>query len=91
MVTLVIEHGVEEFDAWKRVFDEHGVVRKEHGCISEELFRNENVIMNVMRWPTRAAAESFIADPSLPEAMQRAGVTGEPRIMFWDTVQTTEF
>jgi quinol monooxygenase YgiN len=94
MVTLVIEHGTENYDAWKRVFDEHGVSRKEHGCISEELFRSDDdplLIMNVMRWPSRAAADSFLADPSLGEAMHRAGVTGQPRITFWDTAQTTEF
>jgi quinol monooxygenase YgiN len=94
MVTLVIEHGLEEWDAWKGVFDEHAASRKEHGCIREELFRagdGANVILNVMRWPDRASAEGFLADPSLAEAMARAGVTGEPRITFWNTVETTEF
>src|SRR5215472_9755112 len=92
MVTLVIEHGLQEWGAWKAVFDEHGAARKEHGCITEELFRaegDEHTIMNVMRWPDRASAESFLADPSLAEAMARAGVTGEPRFTFWETVETT--
>jgi hypothetical protein len=49
--------------------------------IREELFQaagDENTIMNVMRRPDRGSAESFLADPSLPEAMARAGVTGTP-------------
>ena len=94
MVTLVIEHGLADWGAWKRVFDEHATSRKEHGCIREELFRSasdENTIMNVMRWPDRRSADSFLADASLPGAMSRAGVSGTPRITFWETVETTDF
>jgi hypothetical protein len=47
--------------------------------------------MNVMRWPDRVVAESFLADPSLAEAFVRAGVTGRPRVTFWDSFETTEF
>jgi quinol monooxygenase YgiN len=94
MVTLVIEHGMADWAAWKQVFDEHATTRKAHGCIGEELFQAADGalrIMNVMRWPDQASAEGFIADPSLGEAMGRAGVTGEPRITFWQSVETTEF
>ena len=94
MVTLVIEHGMSDWAAWKRVFDEHATSRKEHGCVSEELFRRADgdlTIMNVMRWPDRAAAERFLADPSLGEAMGRAGVSGPPRITFWDSIETSQF
>lgn len=94
MVTVVIEHGLKEWGPWKRVFDEHAASRKAYGCISEELFRadgDEHTIMNVMRWPDRASAESFLADPSLADAFSRAGVTGAPRVTFWETVETSEF
>jgi hypothetical protein len=103
MVTVVIEHGIEDYEAWKRVFDEHAASRKQHGCVSEELFSaggggsagsgsgGGGTIMNVMRWPDRASAELFLHDPSLHEALTRAGVTGEPRVTFWDSVETTEF
>ena len=94
MVTLVIEHGIKDWGEWKRVFDEHATSRKEHGCVREELFRahgDDHTMMNVMRWPDRASAESFLADPSLAEAFGRAGVTGEPRVTFWESVETTEF
>ena len=94
MVTLVIEHGVGDWGAWKAVFDEHASSRKAHGCVREELFRTADeppTIMNVMRWPDRESAQAFLADPSLPEAFARAGVTGEPRVTFWDSVETSEF
>jgi quinol monooxygenase YgiN len=94
MVTVVIEHGLKDWGAWKRVFDEHAASRKQYGCLREELFRahgDEHTIMNVMRWPDRASAESFLADPSLADAFGRAGVTGAPRFTFWETVETIEF
>jgi quinol monooxygenase YgiN len=94
MVTMVIEHELADWALWKPVFDEHAAVRKQHGCVREELLRGaggENRIMNVMRWPDRAAAEAFLTDPSLADAFGRAGVVGEPRVSFWDTVETTEF
>jgi|1186.fasta_scaffold1021458_2 quinol monooxygenase YgiN len=91
--TLVITHEVADYDAWHRVFTEHATVRKEHGCSSEELFRNPkhpNEVMNVMRFPGRENVEAFLADPSLQEAMGRAGVVGTPRIEFWESVQQVE-
>jgi quinol monooxygenase YgiN len=92
--TLVITHDVADYDAWYRVFTEHAAVRKEHGCLSEELFRNPeqpNEVMNVMRFPSREDVESFLADPSLQEAMTRAGVVGTPGIRFWESVQQVQF
>ena len=94
MVTVVIEHGLQDWGAWKAVFDEHAASRKAHGCIREELFRaagDEHTIMNVMRWPDRAAADAFRSDPSLADAFGRAGVTGTPRVTFWESVETSEF
>lgn len=92
MVTLVIEHGISDWDLWKPVFDEHAAVRVQHGCIREELFRSPDgkTIHNVMQWPDRASAEAFLADPSLPEAFARAGVVGEPHASFWESVERNE-
>jgi quinol monooxygenase YgiN len=92
--TLAVTHAVADYDAWHAVFTEHATSRKEHGCLSEELYadpKDPNLLMNLMRFPTRAEAEGFLADPSLHEAMSRAGVVGQPRIEIWTTVQTVEF
>lgn len=92
--TLAVTHTVADYDAWYAVFTEHATVRKEHGCQSEELFAHPSEpdrVMNLMRFPTLAAVDSFLSDPSLQEAMTRAGVVGEPRIEIWTSVQTVEF
>jgi quinol monooxygenase YgiN len=86
--TLIVEHPVRDYDAWRPVFDEHGVSRKEHGCTSERVYRaadDPNAICVVMTYPSRAHIEAFVADPSLQAAMSRAGVTAAPMIHLADS------
>ena len=80
-VILVIHHWVDDAEAWKPVFDEHEAVRRSHGATEHRLFQDPlqpNRIVVHVDFPTEAAATSFAADPSLPEAMARGGVQGEP-------------
>jgi quinol monooxygenase YgiN len=80
-VTLVIHHRVRDFGAWKPVFDEHEDVRRGHGEIEHRVYQGygdpESVIVH-NDFPSREAAEAFMADPSLADAMERAGVEGRP-------------
>jgi hypothetical protein len=81
MVILVVHHFVKDFDAWKPVFDEHEGVRREHEAIEHRVYRdpgNGNRVVVHIDFPTIEAARAFAADPSLPEAMERGGVEGEP-------------
>ena len=82
-VTMAVHHRVRDYEAWKRVFDEHEDVRRSYGQLEHRIYHPlgdplQLVVHN--DFPTVQAAESFGADPSLPEAMQRAGVEGEPGI-----------
>jgi len=82
-VTLAVHHRVGDYEEWKRVFDEHESVRRDHGQLEHRIYHPlgdplQLVVHN--DFPTVEAAESFGADPSLPEAMARAGVEGEPVI-----------
>ena len=83
MVTLVVHHWVRDFAAWKPVFDEHEDVRRSHGEVEHRIYQdihkpNRVVIHN--DFPSEEAARAFMTDPSLPEAMERGGVEGEPGI-----------
>ena len=80
---IIVQHTVRDYDAWKRVFDEHETVRRQHGATGHQLYRgaddpNEVTIVNY--FPSREQAEAFATDPSLKEAMERGGVIGEPRV-----------
>ena len=83
MALLVIHHRVRDFDAWKPVFDEQEAARKEHGGRRHWLYQSVddgNDVTVAIEFASREGAEAFVADPSLRQAMERAGVEGEPGI-----------
>jgi quinol monooxygenase YgiN len=85
MIIVVVQHDATDYDTWRPVFDEHGAARQTHGCISERVYRavdDPNSIAIVMEWPSKEAAEGFMADPTLGEAMARGGILGPPTITF---------
>jgi quinol monooxygenase YgiN len=90
MVTLVVHHRVRDYDAWKTVFEEHEAVRRSHGQIEHRVYRdihdpNRVVVHN--DFPSEEAARSLLEDPSLKEAMERAGVEGEPGMSFMERAE----
>jgi quinol monooxygenase YgiN len=83
MVILVVHHWVRDFASWKPVFDEHEEVRRGHGEVEHRVYQdihNPNRVVIHNDFPGEDSARSFMADPSLPEAMERGGVEGEPGI-----------
>ena len=82
-VTAAVHHKVRDYAAWKTVFDEHEAVRRSHGQLEHRLYHAADDPLRLVvhnDFPTPADAEAFTHDPSLPEAMARAGVEGEPSI-----------
>jgi quinol monooxygenase YgiN len=81
MVTLVVFHHVHDYSTWKPVFDEHEAVRRSHGAVAHRVYRgvdDPNRVIVHNDFPSEDAARALMADPSLPAAMERAGVTDEP-------------
>jgi quinol monooxygenase YgiN len=90
MVTLVVHHRVRDYDSWKVVFDEHEPTRRSHGEIEHRIYRdvhdpNRVVVHN--DFPSEEAARGFLDDPSLAEAMERAGVEGDPGMSFMERAE----
>jgi quinol monooxygenase YgiN len=91
MTTMIVRHRVADFDTWKPAYDDHEASRREHGCQSAAVLRDPadgNDVTIVMTYPSAAAAQAFLDDPSLAEAMSRAGVTGPPEIRLLDETET---
>ena len=87
MTTVAVRHRVADFETWLVTYKEHGAVREQLGCTADEVLRGEedpNEVLVLTHWPTADAAHAFATDPSLPEAMKKAGVISEPRIEFYE-------
>jgi quinol monooxygenase YgiN len=91
---VIVQHTVRDYDAWKAVFDEHQAVRTRHGATGHWLYRgaddpNEVTVLN--QFPSKGQAEAFAADPSLKEAMERGGVTSEPRVSWVEETEAVDY
>jgi len=94
MTIVRVIHHVRDFEAWKPVFDQHQAVREQHGAEGHALFRDSsdpNLITVVNRFATAEGAHAFAQHPSLPEAMQRAGVDSQPGIAFLEMVEDVQY
>ena len=92
MFVLAIKHDVEDYERWKRVFDEFPP--GEGGAVFHRVNRlvdSPNTIAVVSGFQTADAANAFVNNPDLASAMQRAGVAGEPRIELYEEVEAVEY
>jgi len=87
MAVSVVLHRVNDFDAWREVYDSVAPLQAAGGVIAESVHRMagdpDNVLV-IHHFDSVETARSFFANPELLQAMQRGGVKGEPRIEFYD-------
>ena len=77
MQHVLIIHEVEDYPAWKAVFDQAAGIRKQAGEISYQLLRYENDTNNIVHfsaWASLASARSFFESQELVEIRIKAGV-----------------
>ena len=94
MVKVVVQHHVADYDAWYPVFTEHEAFRRKHGGSGHILLRSRedpNSILIVTDFATAEGAQAFMADPSLPEAMAKAGVDSEPKVQVFDEAESKAY
>ena len=89
MVHLHVQHKVEDYGKWKAVFDAQAPARKAAGGTGTEYILrnadNPNELVVVLEWDNLDNARQFSQSPELKEAMQNAGVTGMPEILFLES------
>ena len=81
--TLLVRHQVEDYAAWRSVYDSLDGLRKEHGCTGDEVMvdpADKQDVFIIHRFPTLGQAQSFAGSNELREGMSQAGVTSAPRI-----------
>jgi len=85
MSYMLAQHEVEDFAAWKAVFDSVADLRRTNGEKSAMILHdaeNPNKLTLLFEWDSIENARSYAQNPALKEAMQRAGVTGPPTFYF---------
>ena len=88
---IIVQHTVRDYDSWKPAFEEHESTRAKYGCTGYTIYRDAdspNDVTILMSWESRERAEEFFEDPSLREAMEKGGVTAEPRRTWLDEDET---
>jgi quinol monooxygenase YgiN len=88
VVRIFVRHRVADYAAWREVYDGIDQQRREFGVMDHAVYQALDDPNDVTVWhdfASRDAAESFATSPQLREAMQRAGVQGEPDIWFTTT------
>jgi hypothetical protein len=82
-VTAVVQHHVADYKVWREAYDEFGDVQKAGGVTRQSVYRSTDDPNNVLimhGFATTADAEKFLAGAELRDAMQQAGVQGQPRV-----------
>jgi quinol monooxygenase YgiN len=77
MQYVLIIHEVEDYLAWKQVFDKAATIRKEAGERSYQVLKYENSpnkIVHFSAWTSIAAAKRFFESPKLVKIRAEAGV-----------------
>ena len=85
MASMMVQHKVKDFAAWKTVFDSVAGFRKSSGELNDQIYHDAadpNRLTLIFKWDSLTNAEKFAHSPELRAAMEKAGVDGPPNISF---------
>jgi quinol monooxygenase YgiN len=81
--TLLVRHRVQDYGAWRAVYESVEGLRQQHGCTGANVMVDPGDKQDVFvlhQFPTVDQAQAFAGSSELRDAMGRAGVVGPPRI-----------
>ncbi len=85
MGAMIVRHSVRDYGAWRPVYDGHEAARTAAGLTNGRVYRSAedpSDILLLFDTADRRRAEEFGRSDDLREAMQRAGVVGQPEIRY---------
>lgn len=89
-VRLMVKHKVKDWDAWKKIFDEHKQTRSDAGLtdrvVAHTVGDNHHVTL-VFAVADMAKAKAFMNSKDLADRMKAGGVDGPPSFFFYRIVQ----
>ncbi|WP_341734873.1 antibiotic biosynthesis monooxygenase [Microcoleus sp. EPA2] len=90
MQYVLIIHEVENYAAWKSVFDRAASIRKEAGERSYQVLKYDNEpnkIVHFSAWTSIADAKAFFESPKLVKIREEAGVKA-PEFIYLDQLES---
>jgi quinol monooxygenase YgiN len=87
---VLIVHDVEDYPAWKAIFDDAAGIRREAGEIEYRLLAadtDERRVVHFSRWTSHEAARAFFESPRLVEIRRQAGVKA-PEFLYLNQIET---
>jgi quinol monooxygenase YgiN len=90
MPHVLIIHEVEDYQAWKKIFDNATTIRKEAGEIHYQVLKYEdnlNKIVHFSAWKSIADAKLFFESPQLIQIRIDAGVKS-PEFIYLEQLES---
>lgn len=90
MQYVLIIHEVENYEAWKQVFDRAQSIRKEAGERSYQVLKYDNEpnkIVHFSAWTSTTDARAFFESPALVKIREEAGVKA-PEFIYLDQLDS---
>jgi len=91
MVHMIIRHKVADYSRWKEAFDAHLNTRKAAGETDYRVLQSVDDPREVtifLDWDSLERARRFAGSEDLKQAMQKAGVVGDPDVRFLEDART---
>ncbi len=82
-VATLVAHRVADYDAWKKVFDDHLPARKKAGCLGHHINRgadDPNMVYIYCPATDVDKVRAFLDSPDLEQVMKNAGVEDPPTV-----------
>ena len=90
MPYLLVKHGVKDYSKWFEVFTAQSGANESYGMKLAWVMRDvndPNMVVFMFEIESIAKAQEFMNLPGQEKVGEEAGVTGEPLVMFLDTVK----
>jgi quinol monooxygenase YgiN len=89
MKYVLIIHEVEDYPAWKKIFDNAAGIRKEAGERTFQVLKydsDSNKIVHFSQWTSLEDAKAFFESPKLVQIRKQAGVKA-PEFIYLDQIE----
>ena len=93
MPFILVRHTVADFATWKPAYDEHAAMRKDAGSKGGQVLRsadNPQEVVVLLEWDNLQNAQAFAGSAGLQTAMEKAGVVGQPDILFLEEIERSD-